>query len=589
MITNPIKYSSRSFQSILNDIDSDAELAIKPNWWKRIWAGVGDVISIWINALANLLFLRTSYTRGAVSDIVQLIDYYLSAQSTSSGQCLFYVKTSLGTGIFNFTVAKGDLQARSQGGLTTSSKLFQSRANVTFSLVSGTFTVNATTDILTVAINFLYTGHKVRVTTDTTLPAPLQANTDYYVIYLSATEIKLASTLEDALAGNYIDLTDTGTGIHTFNLFSKSVLLYQQESVTTAVSIGVSDGVTLWQEFDFPDKYILTGTELVTINGVTWTLVTTFVNSTSSSKHYKIIPKSNGMFSIRFGNGVYGMIPPAFDIMAIYSYGGGANSNVTTLNRINSYAGADSKITGVSNCTAFTGGADEELIENAKAVAPLLLKSRDRFIEEEDGLAFMLAYGGVAQARIVSNYYGPLSCKAVGIATGGGQLSSGVRTAIQTLLISKSILENVRAQVEPAVITSIAVTSAAKMLGGYTFTGSVDKFFSLAFKLFLTETGNEIKNNYLSLGIESAVNLINTIFSTTFTTVDYPQIKKLLDNLTPRNFGDVIQESDIFTYVQGNVFGIDYMTISVFGSLGLPLTLAPDEITTPGSLSLTEI
>jgi hypothetical protein len=194
----------------------------------------------------------------------------------------------------------------------------------------------------------------------------------------------------------------------------------------------------------------------------------------------------------------------------------------------------------------------------------------------------------VAQARVISNYYGPLSCKIVGIATGGGQLSSGTKTALQTLLISKSILENVNVKAESATITSVAVTASAKMLGGYTFTGSVDKFFELAFLLFLTETGNEIKNNYLSLGIESAVSLINIIFSKTFTTVDYPQIKKLLDNLTPRNFGDIIEPSDVYAYVQAYVDGIDYMIISVFGS-DLPMTLAPDEITTPGAMNLTEI
>ena len=98
--TNPIQFTSRSYQTILNDINSDAELVEKPNWFKRLIAGLGDTISIWLNALANLLYLRTAFTRNSVQDLCELIDYDLSPQTTSSGMVLFYINTALGTGIF---------------------------------------------------------------------------------------------------------------------------------------------------------------------------------------------------------------------------------------------------------------------------------------------------------------------------------------------------------------------------------------------------------------------------------------------------------------------------------------------------------
>ena len=52
-IFNPISYTSRTFESILQDINDDDELIDKPNWFKRLIAGVGDVVSMWNNAAAN--------------------------------------------------------------------------------------------------------------------------------------------------------------------------------------------------------------------------------------------------------------------------------------------------------------------------------------------------------------------------------------------------------------------------------------------------------------------------------------------------------------------------------------------------------
>ena len=79
-----------------------------------------------------------------------------------------------------------------------------------------TFTVDAGTDIATAGDGILTeTGTLVRFTTTTTLPAGLSLATDYYLIYQSATTFKIASSLANALAGTAINITDTGTGVHT--------------------------------------------------------------------------------------------------------------------------------------------------------------------------------------------------------------------------------------------------------------------------------------------------------------------------------------------------------------------------------------
>ena len=83
-------------------------------------------------------------------------------------------------------------------------------------LADQTFTA-AATDIVTAAGHGMYTGQKIRVSSAGTLPAGIVAATDYYAIVLSSSTFKLAASLVDALAGTpVIDITDAGTGIHTF-------------------------------------------------------------------------------------------------------------------------------------------------------------------------------------------------------------------------------------------------------------------------------------------------------------------------------------------------------------------------------------
>ena len=85
---------------------------------------------------------------------------------------------------------------------------------------SDTFTADAGTDVCTytstanIPSNIL-TGTRVRLTTTTTLPAGLALATDYYVIRVSNTTFKLATSYANAVAGTAINITDAGTGTHT--------------------------------------------------------------------------------------------------------------------------------------------------------------------------------------------------------------------------------------------------------------------------------------------------------------------------------------------------------------------------------------
>lgn len=582
MAGNPLQYVSRTYNTILANINSDAELLDKPDWWKRMIAGLGDIFSMMLNAEANNAVLRTAFTRQAVSDLLQLIDYTLTEQQTSSGQVLFYVKSSAS---FPFTVSEINLVALTQSSSSVSSKRFESRNPVAVTAVSETITsteVNSTTDILTVTREFT-TGEKV-IFSGASLPSPIVAGTEYWVIKISATQIKIASTLANAYVGVSIDITTVGSGNITINLYSFFATVYQQESKSQQ-SIGVSDGSTEFQEFDLPDINIIKDTLIITINSVVYDRVDSFVDSLPTDTHYKLIYNTDQSSKIQFGNGTYGIIPPAFDIYESHAVGGGISSNVNTINRLKIYSGSDSNVVGVSNYSILTGGSAPQSIENAKILAPLLLKTRERFVTSSDGKSLAIRFGGFSQISSIQNKYGVLSTKVVGIASGGGNPSSTAKINLQEYLIDRTVLESIDVRVEDTTITSQNVNSSAKMRLGYVYADNED-YISLAWSLFFHESGKEIKDLYIESGISNAVTLINTIFSTSFTSSDYDQIQELVNNLEPREIGVDVQSSDAISYIAGNVFAIDYMTIT---SPTFPILIAEDEITTIGTIVLSEI
>ena len=85
---------------------------------------------------------------------------------------------------------------------------------------SDTFSADASTDICTytstanIPSNILV-GTRVRLTTTGVLPAGLAAATDYYVIKVTDSTFKLATSFANAIAGTAINITDAGTGTQT--------------------------------------------------------------------------------------------------------------------------------------------------------------------------------------------------------------------------------------------------------------------------------------------------------------------------------------------------------------------------------------
>lgn len=75
-----------------------------------------------------------------------------------------------------------------------------------------TFTANASTDIITATTHGLSNGNILVLTSTSALPGGLSANTVYYVISVTTNTFQLSATS----GGSAINITDTGTGTHTF-------------------------------------------------------------------------------------------------------------------------------------------------------------------------------------------------------------------------------------------------------------------------------------------------------------------------------------------------------------------------------------
>jgi len=572
LLTNPIQYTSTDFDSVMNDINNDPDLKDKPVWFKRLIAGARDGSAVMENAIANQSLLRTAFTRQAVADLCALIDYQLTAHSTSIGDLTFYLDPNYVA--FPVTFSVTDLKAQSQGSMTFPSLNFETLTGMVVNASSENFTTDFTTGKLTVA-GVYATGDRVRLTTTGTLPSPLQLAVSYYVIYVSATQIKLAASVSDAFAGTAITLTTNGTGVHTISMFSFHMTVYQQQSLVNSTVIGTSDGVTQWQFYQLPDLKILDLTLAIVINSVTWTQVTSFVNSISTDTVYKIIHLQNGASGIMFGNGIYGAIPGAFPISSMYAVGGGSSSNISSYNRITAYSGGNSNINGVTNSQYFTGGADEQSIIDAKIIAPMLLKARSHFMSSADGLAFASAYPGVCTAGIYKNQYGLMSCGVSVVPSGGGTPSAPLLANLQAYLIGLTLFESVDVRTSSALYLPQNPYAQVNITTGSVW-ATVQAYVVLAFRLLFFEAGKEIQTAYSSGGISAAVAYINVKWGTSFTSADYNAIKRMLLVLEPAVFGQVFQESEVLGFIQEYVTGVNYLTIT---SPTFPIVCAQNQIT----------
>lgn len=361
---------------------------------------------------------------------------------------------------------------------------------------------------------------------------------------------------------------------------STSLTVYQQKSVSAPVTLSTATNGSNFQTIDLPEVDILPETLSVSISSAVYTKVTTLVNSTYADKVFKFYSRSDGTSYIKFGGlandaNQYGYIPPAgmFPVVS-YATGGGATSNVGS-GTIILNIGGDTNILTVTNALAANGGADAETISSAIESSEVTVRSNQGFINESTGKAIMLAIPGVLDGSIVKS--GTLTATATVMPNGGGTPSAALLLQVKTALEAAAPLEQITVSAVGPTYLPTSIVGAVNLKTGYTFGDVTSKtdtkpFIYLAILLRSSEIARQAFSAYQTGSVESAVSVINSIWSTfipfyTFTTADAGQLHRLFQNLTYSVPGVGIYPEDIVTAVEGFVYGVSTFRCSNPGSL----------------------
>lgn len=137
-----------------------------------------------------------------------------------------------------------------------------------------------------------------------------------------------------------------------------------------------------------------------------------FVVTYSEENIYEVRLRNDGLTTITFGNGTFGnMVPAGHDIIVNYRAGGGENGNILPEaiegnGNFPIFQGdlqtAQSMKCRMVNVTRGVGGRDEESIEEAKFLAPLVYQAQNRAVKDIDYTAFAVKHPKVSKAVAVS-------------------------------------------------------------------------------------------------------------------------------------------------------------------------------------------
>lgn len=189
----------------------------------------------------------------------------------------------------------------------------------------------------------------------------VETSTEYSVMFETAVNLEIpAGALGDEVDedGNYLYAVEATQG-------------YTVDSELLGSSNGTAD-----QRFSLGYTPVISSSIAVLVNEGSgfepWTRVSSFLDSNSSSKHFKVEMTDNDEAIIIFGNGITGKIPTAFanGIYATYRVGGGEQGNVGA----NKITLLDSNVANIDStfnpAVPFEKGYDKEMLSDIKVNAP---------------------------------------------------------------------------------------------------------------------------------------------------------------------------------------------------------------------------
>jgi len=157
---------------------------------------------------------------------------------------------------------------------------------------------------------------------------------------------------------------------------------------------GLSDAETFiadgrqWQEYTVEVDDVINDSWKVFVDGIEWDFVDNLLFY-EAERVYEVVYEDDGSITVRFGNGVHGLIPASgLSVEIRYRYGGGISGNIESRSVNTTITGyfddGSSASISINNPNRASGGEDPETIEHIKQWLPGWIKSNNRAVSVED-------------------------------------------------------------------------------------------------------------------------------------------------------------------------------------------------------------
>jgi len=196
------------------------------------------------------------------------------------------------------------------------------------------------------------------------------------------------------------------------------------------------------QEIRLTSAPYLDGSLSITAANGTFTRVENFLDSDSMERHFTVVVDSNDRATVRFGNGINGVIPNG-TITTVYKIGGGSDGYVEpgSVRRVEGVfidSLGNSIAVSVTNPNASTRALNRQTVEEIRVLAPESLRVMTRTVAREDYEINARRVAGVARALMLTSDQDPGVPENSGslyiVPTGGG---------VPTLALKAAVLEMV--------------------------------------------------------------------------------------------------------------------------------------------------
>lgn len=240
-------------------------------------------------------------------------------------------------------------------------------------------------------------------------PRPPLAASGWLVLHFKSekgevsTEIPTGTTFQAEVGGEVVTYRYLGPLIPVRGASVPEVRIpvRQVDAVVSGEAIGSSSGQA-GLRIALKRTPILEESLELLVDGELWTRVPSLLLfSGPEDPHYTLERDGVGSWSIGFGDGVHGRIPPRghANLVASYLVGGGARGNVRA-RAITKKGVTLAQLDTVTNPSAMTGGADAESLSDAARRAPLQFRAMGRAVTATDLESAALAFGALkATAR----------------------------------------------------------------------------------------------------------------------------------------------------------------------------------------------